>query len=145
VVWSKELLTEYKFPAPMWGTAASPLVDGQRLICLAGGKGSVAVAFDKDTGNEIWKALSANEPGYAPPMIYEIGGKRQLIIWHPETINSLDPETGKVYWSVPFGHAKGGGRLMVRAGLTIPTPRLDDDKLFVTAFYDGPLMLKLNG
>src|SRR5262249_59752112 len=43
------------------------------------------------------------------------------------------------------GGGKSGGRLMVRAGLTIPTPRLDGDKLFVTAFYDGPLMLKLNG
>src|SRR5207249_6870600 len=129
VVWSKELLTEYKFPAPMWGTAASPLVDGQRLICLAGGKGSVAVAFDKDTGKEIWKALSANEPGYAPPVIYEIGGKRQLIVWHPQAINSLNPETGKLYWSTPYGSKK-----FIKAGLTIATPRLAGDMLFLTTF-----------
>ena len=36
-------------------------------------------------------------------MIYEIGGKRQLILWHPQAVNSLDPETGKVYWSIPYG------------------------------------------
>src|SRR5206468_3558893 len=96
------------------------------------------------TGQEVWRALSADEPGYAPPMIYEIGGRRQLIIWHPESANSLDPETGKVFWSQPFGGKgkKGNG---VRAGLTIPTPRLAGDRLFLTAFYDGPLMLKLNG
>ncbi len=140
VVWSKDLPAEYHFPVPMWGTASSPLVDGNRLICLVGGKGSVAVAFDKDTGKEIWKALSANEPGYAPPMIYEIGGKRQLIVWHPQAINSLNPETGAVHWSTPYGSKK-----FIKAGLTIPTPRLAGDMLFLTAFYDGPLMLKLHG
>jgi outer membrane protein assembly factor BamB len=145
VLWSKNFVKDFRADVPLWGFAAHPLLDGDRLICLVGGPDHVAVAFHKDTGKVLWHALSAVEPGYAPPMIYEVGGKRQLIIWHPEAVNSLDPETGKVYWSVPFGRAKMRGVRMVRAGLTIPTPRLDGDKLFVTAFYDGPLMLKLNG
>ena len=109
------------------------------MICLVGGKGSVAVAFHKDTGKEIWKALSAKDPGYAPPMIYDINGKRQLILWHPESINALDPETGKVYWTQPYGSKR-----LIKAGLTVPTPRLDKDKLFFTSFYEGPLMLQIN-
>jgi len=28
-------------------------------------------------------------------MIYEFAGKRQLIIWHPEAVSALDPETGR--------------------------------------------------
>jgi outer membrane protein assembly factor BamB len=144
VLWSKNFLRDYEISVPMWGFAASPLLDGNRLICLVGGSGSVAVAFDKDTGKEIWRALSAREPGYAPPMIYDIAGKRQLIIWSPEAVNSLNPETGEVYWSQPFGSQKiGGGKVMLKAALSIPTPRLMGDLLFVTAFYDGPLMLKL--
>jgi outer membrane protein assembly factor BamB len=47
---------------------------------------------------------------------------------------SLDPETGKQRWSQEWP---------IKAGLSIPTPRLDGDKLFITAFYDGSLMLKL--
>ena len=70
VIWQKDLPKEYQFPVPLWGFAGHPLVDGQRLICLVGGQGSVAVAFDKDTGKELWRALSAKEPGYAPPMIF---------------------------------------------------------------------------
>jgi outer membrane protein assembly factor BamB len=140
VLWSKDLLKDYLKNITTWGFAGSPLVDGDRLICLVGGPGSVAVAFNKDTGKEIWKALSAKEPGYAPPMIYEIGGKRQLIIWHPESINALDPETGAVYWTQPYG-----AKNFIKAGLTVPTPRLDGDKLFFTAFYDGPLMLQVYG
>lgn len=142
VVWQHDLLKEYAFPPPIWGCAGHPLVDGDQLICLVGGKGSVLVAFDKRTGKEAWKNLSASEPGYAPPMIYEIGGVRQLVLWHPESVNGLEPATGKVYWSVPFGGRKGRG---LKAGLSIPTPRLEGDRLFLTAFYEGSLMLKTAG
>ncbi len=141
VVWSKSFQKDYGQKAQLWGWAAHPLVDGDRLICLVGGEGSTAVAFHKDTGKELWRALSSREPGYCPPMLYEAAGKRQLIIWHPESVNALDPETGKVYWSQPFNE---DGQ-MVRSGLTIPTPRKAGDLLFFTAFYDGPLMLKLDG
>jgi outer membrane protein assembly factor BamB len=139
VVWSKNLRKEYKgsgqaTKGAWWGFSASPLIDGDKLICLVGGEGSVVVAFDKKTGKELWKALSASEAGYCPPMIYEQGKKRHLIIWHPDAVVSLDPETGKENWSHSFD---------VKAGLSIPTPRLEGDKLFLTAFYDGSLMLKL--
>lgn len=134
VIWSRKFKKDFGVETPVWGFSAHPLLDGQKLICLVGGNGSVAVAFDKNTGKEIWRALTAKEPGYCPPMIFEVAGRRQLIIWHPESINSLDPETGQLYWSQPFA---------VRSGLTIPTPRLQGDRLFVTSFYNGPMMLRL--
>jgi outer membrane protein assembly factor BamB len=144
VIWSKNFTKDYNASVPMWGFAGSPVIDENRLICLAGGKGSIVITFDKDTGKEIWKKLTANEPGYCPPMLYEIGGKKTLILWHPQSVNALDPVTGEVYWSHPFG--KGKGKFAgLQAGLSIPTPRLSGDHLFLTAFYDGSLMLQLNG
>jgi outer membrane protein assembly factor BamB len=138
VLWSKNFVEDYKATVPLWGFAAHPLIDGDKLICLVGGKGSIAVAFDKNSGEEKWRALSfekdGTELGYCPPMIFEVGGKRQLIIWHPESVNSLDPETGKLYWSEPFP---------VKANLTISTPRLAGDLLFLTSFYNGAMMLQL--
>ena len=134
-VWARELKKDYGISAPMWGFAGHPLLDGQRLICLVGGVGSTVVAFDKDTGKEIWRALSAKEPGYCAPIIYEAGGCRQLIVWHPESLNALDPETGHLYWSQPFA---------VRSGLTLAVPRKLGDLLFISAFYNGPLMLRLD-
>ena len=59
VVWSRDLPRDYEFETPTWGFAGHPLVDGQKLICLVGGEGSIAVAFDKLTGQEIWRSLSA--------------------------------------------------------------------------------------
>lgn len=136
VLWHRNLPRDYNVRGqsfPRWGYAAHPLIDGDRLICLAGGRGSIAVALDKNTGKEIWRALSASEPGYCPPMIYTFHGRRHLIIWHPEAVNGLEPETGKLLWSHPFP---------LRSGLSIPTPIQDGNRLFVTAFYDGPLMLE---
>jgi outer membrane protein assembly factor BamB len=135
LIWSKNLVEEYKCSVPLWGFSSSPLLDGDRLICLVGGNDHIAVAFNKDSGKEVWHALSAKEPGYCPPVIVEAGGKRQLIIWHPESVNSLDPETGKLYWSE---------KLPVQAGMSIPTPRMEDGKLFVTGFYCGSMMMKLD-
>jgi outer membrane protein assembly factor BamB len=135
VLWSHEFKKDYSVNTPMWGFAGHPLLAGKRLFCLAAGDGTTAVAYDKDSGAELWRALSAKEPGYSSPMLCTAGGKLQLIIWHPESANGLDPETGKVYWSEPFKS---------RSGMTIATPRQLGDQLFFTTFYSGSLMLKLD-
>jgi outer membrane protein assembly factor BamB len=120
--WSRDLRASYKVEAPLWGFAAHPLIDGDRLICMVGGKNAVVVAFDKNTGKELWKNLSAKEPGYSPPMIVQAGGKRQLLVWHPESINGLDPETGKQYWSL---------KVRTENGTSIMAPRVLDNQLFL--------------
>jgi outer membrane protein assembly factor BamB len=134
-VWSHDLKKEYRVKSPIWGFAAHPLVDGKKLICIVGGEGSTVVAFDKDTGKELWQALTAIEPGYCPPMIYEAGGKRQLVIWHGESVNGLDPENGEVYWTQPAPTYQG---------MSIATPRKSGDSLFVSAYPDTSVMLRLD-
>lgn len=135
VLWSHDIKAEYNVRTPQWGFAGHPLLDGSRLICLCGGQGSVAVAFDKDSGKELWRALSAREPGYCPPTMIEHGGTKQLILWHPQAVNSLDPATGKVLWSYPWE---------VRTGLTIATPRLAGDLLLLSSFYTSSKCFKLD-
>jgi outer membrane protein assembly factor BamB len=134
-IWSKDLNQQYKTTTPIWGYAAHPLVDGDLLYCLVGGEGSVAVAFDKNTGEEVWRALSASEPGYCPPTIIEHAGLRQLLIWHPEALNSLDPATGKLYWSIP---------LMPAYRMSIAAPRKLGDYLYVSGIGNVAALMKLN-
>ncbi len=134
VVWQKDLRKEYGIPAPQWGFAGHPLVDGRKLLVTVGGDGSVLVAFDKDTGKEIWRALSAKEPGYCPPSIIEAGGKRQLILWTATDIASVDPETGKEYWSVPLEPAYG---------MAITAPRKWHEYLFAGGIGFKAALLKL--
>ncbi len=137
VLWSHNFPKEYGAPVPMWGFAAHPLLDGDRVITLAGGDGSVVVAFHKDTGKELWRNLSSFSIGYCPPVIYTVGRTRQLIVWHPEAVCGLEPETGKLYWEVPFK--------LHQSALSIPMPTFDgNDRLFITSFYNSALMLKLD-
>jgi len=134
IVWERNFKTDFHVASPIWGFAANPLLDGNKLICLVGGAGTGVVAFDKETGHELWRALSAKEPGYSSPIIIQAGGQRQLIVWSPEELAALNPDTGKVDWSEPFA---------IRNGLTVATPCQQDNRLLVTAFFNGSLMMRL--
>lgn len=135
VIWSRAFKKDFGVKTPLWGFAAHPLLDGDKLICLVGGNGTAAVAFHKDTGKELWRSLSAKDPGYAAPTIIEAAGRRQLVIWTADAVNALDPETGQPLWSVPS---------KIRQAVSIATPRQLGDLLFVTSFYNGSLMVKLD-
>jgi len=134
VEWSKDLPAEYGTRTALWGYAAHPLIDGRKLITLAGGEGSHAVAFDKVTGKEIWRALSAKEQGYCPPAIITAGGVRQLILPRPGAISGVDPETGKELWSLPYEATNGS---------VIMTPIHWQDRLFLGGFSNKNLLVKL--
>ncbi len=136
VVWSKDLKTTYKAKTPIWGFCGHPLVDGNRLICLVGGEGSVAVALNRHTGEEVWAAVSAREAGYAPPTIIEAGGTRQLLIWDADKLNSLNPETGKVFWSQP---------LQPDYGMSIMAPQKHGDLLFASGIGNVGAAFRLSG
>jgi outer membrane protein assembly factor BamB len=134
VIWSKDFKKDYGAKTAIWGFASHPLVDGQRLFCVVGGQGSIAVAFDKDTGKELWKSLSAKQPGYCPPTMIEAGGKRQLLIWDGDNLNGLEPESGKPYWSVPL--APG-------SAMSIMAPRQLGKYLFASGAFGAALVLEL--
>ena len=137
VLWEKDYVAEYGTSVPTWGIVSAPLVDGDRLITVVGGEpDALVVAFDKHTGEEIWRAIDVTtEMGYAQPVIYEAGGVRQLIIWHPQALASLDPETGELYWEQPWE---------VGMGVTVATPVRSGDYLLVSQFFYGSLMVRLS-
>jgi outer membrane protein assembly factor BamB len=134
-LWSKDFQTDYKAPSPIWGFTSHPLIEGNKLICLVGGKGSVVVAFDKETGKEIWRALDAPHAGYSPPTVITAGGKRQLIVWHPVSLNGLNPETGAVYWTEP---------LAPQYEMSVSAPVKHGDLLYVSGIGDVGGVWKLN-
>ncbi|MEX0819753.1 MAG: PQQ-binding-like beta-propeller repeat protein [Pirellulaceae bacterium] len=135
VIWKKALAQEYDAPTPIWGFAAHPLVDGDLLYCIVGGSGSVVVAFDKKTGKEVWRALSATEQGYCPPTMIEHAGVKQLLIWHSDALNGLNPQTGEVYWSV---------QLQPAYGMAVTAPRKVGSYVFASAIGNTAALLKLD-
>jgi WD40 repeat protein len=102
VLWKKDLAAELKARIPRYGASAAPLVEGDLLIVCAGAvPDGTVMAFDRNTGRECWRALK-DRPAYSAPIVVTAGGCRQLIAWTADTITSLEPATGKVFWQVPF-------------------------------------------
>lgn len=137
-LWKKQLKEEYKVEKlSIWGYAAHPLVDGKKLIVLAGGEGSQIVALDKATGKELWKAENGSDEGfgYVPPTILEYGGKRMLMAISPRAVRALDPETGKRIWATPYN---------ADSGSVIMSPVLNGDFLFFGGYNQKNLLVKLN-
>ncbi len=141
ILWRKSYSEDYGVDRMRWGFdwgfASAPLVDDERLIGFVGGSPNArVVAFDKMTGEEIWRSLpSEADLGVAQPIIIEAGGARQLIVWDPEEVASLDPVTGEVYWRQPY---------VVGGAMTVAVPVQVGSQLFFSTFYDGPMMLTLN-
>jgi len=139
LIWEKELTETYKTKPPIWGYASHPLIVDDLLFCTVGGEGSGVVAFDKMTGQEKWKSLTAEEIGYAPPVVFEAAGRRQLIVWYDVGISGLDLQTGEPIWMHPFP-ANGSPQ---RPCVSIATPRIIGNHLYITNFYHGSVLLEL--
>ncbi len=136
ILWQHHLDEEYKIRMPIWGLAASPLVEQGLVIVQVSGEGDAClVAFDKQTGEERWRSMK-DDASYAAPIMTKQAGRPVMICWTGQHVAGLDAATGKVYWEYPFKPSK-----MV---LSIATPVIERDRLFVTGFYDGSLMLKLD-
>lgn len=137
--WAKDFKQSHKARTPTWGFAGHPLIHKDRLICLVGGEQkSLLVAFDRKTGDELWRTLDTSVvdgPGYCAPTIVPAGGKEQLIFWGPRALYSLDPDTGKKYWSIP---------LAPKYGMSIMSPRFHDNRLFAGGIGGVSVCVKLD-
>jgi outer membrane protein assembly factor BamB len=111
-------------------------VERDLLIVVAGGEMATLVAFDKQTGQERWKALE-DRAQYSAPVIVEQAGKRVLVCWTGDNVVGLNPRNGEVHWSVPLKPKN--------MPIGAATPVTDGKRLFVSSFYDGSLMLRLTG
>ncbi|MEM7234547.1 MAG: PQQ-binding-like beta-propeller repeat protein [Planctomycetota bacterium] len=135
ILWSKDFAKGYGATPALWGYTNHPLVDGDKLICIVGGNGSHAVAFDKKSGKELWRTITAKEQGYCPPVIYEAGGVRQLVLLRADGLSAVNPETGKEYWSLPYDATSGS---------VIMTPVRHENFLFMGGFSNKNLLVELD-
>ena len=134
LLWSRDLKADYDTKAALWGWASHPLVDGDRLVCVVGTEMAHAVAFDKRTGKEIWRAGKAPEQGYSPPTMIETGGKKQIVFTKPDGIYAVEPATGQILWESPY-NADNGSIIMA--------PVQVGEYLYVGGYQEKNLLLKL--
>jgi outer membrane protein assembly factor BamB len=87
---------------PTYGTAMSPVLDGNLLIAHVGGENRGALtAFDAATGAVRWR-WSGDGPAYASPVIADIGGTRQIITQTQKSVVAVNAADGALLWQIPF-------------------------------------------
>ena len=101
VLWSHDLMKEFKGAKLGWGNAASPIVDGNLVFVCAGGKGQSLLAFDRNSGEVAWKTQD-DKPTHASPVPATLLGVRQIIFFTQTGLVAVQPETGQVLWRQKF-------------------------------------------
>ena len=87
---------------PLFHTAQSALVDrGVVILHVGGHKQGALTAFDPATGAVKW-SWDGDGPAYGSPIIAEIGGTRQVIVFSQENLVGVDASNGQLLWKTPF-------------------------------------------
>jgi outer membrane protein assembly factor BamB len=103
LLWSKDFSSAIDTSKLFCGTASSPLLVNSRLVVQVGSDihGGQILALNPATGATEWEWKGLG-PGYASPVMIEIGGGQQIVSMTEGSIVGLDGKTGKELWSVPF-------------------------------------------
>jgi outer membrane protein assembly factor BamB len=108
-------------PAPVFGTAMSPLVAGGRVVVHAGSEGAGALfALDPGSGETLWR-WEGDGPGYASPVVAEVDGVRHVITQSETKLIGVDLESGALLWERPFTtpYAQNSVTSVVRGDLVV--------------------------
>jgi outer membrane protein assembly factor BamB len=100
VIWSKDLVKDFKGIVPMHGHSEAPLVVGEKVFWTPGGKDYNVVAINRFTGKLIWSNKGFGErSGYNSPKLIEVAGKKIIVTFSAYHLMGLDVETGNLLWS----------------------------------------------
>jgi outer membrane protein assembly factor BamB len=99
--WQKNLMKEHAGRNIPWKSAASPVVDRNFVFVEGGGPGQSALAFDKKTGQVVWKSLD-EKITHATPVVATILGERQVIFFMQSGLVSVAAKDGKELWRFPY-------------------------------------------
>ena len=100
IAWKVDTLKEFNAKNLFFGISTSPLVEGDSVIVMVGGKGAGVVAFNVATGKTKWQATS-DPSSYASPIAVGKLQYRQILTLTGSHLRSLSTD-GKELWSVPF-------------------------------------------
>ncbi|MBB14340.1 hypothetical protein CMK22_03660 [Candidatus Poribacteria bacterium] len=127
-VWSHNLWDEYNAKPGDRGYASSPMAYKNLLIVLAGGKDHGVMAFNLKDGQLVWRGQDFIN-SYSSPIIINVDGQDQLIVFVEGKVASLDPNTGDLLWQ----HAHN-----TQYQIHASTPIWGKDNiLFISSAYDA--------
>src|SRR5437868_15479924 len=85
-----------------WAMSGSPLIVDEKVIVTPGGAdGKSIVAYNRLTGEPVWRSLS-DRAGYTSPILATLAGRKQIVWISGERAVGIAVEDGKLLWDFPF-------------------------------------------
>jgi outer membrane protein assembly factor BamB len=135
-VWRTNILEDAGATNIQWGMAAAPLVVDETVVVLPGGaNGRSVVAYDRRSGKPAWSALD-DTASYSSPMLVQLAGVRQLLVFTASRVVGLTPDGGQLLWEHPW---------TTQYGVNASQPLVvGDNRLFLSTGYGtGAAVLQL--
>ena len=135
---------------PIWAVSQCPLIYGDLLIVLSQAPEAGAVAYNKASGELVWKTPNLGNESYTSPAIVKIDGKDHLVSVisstnpigrrdQPQTLGKIvgiEPLSGKILWEYDQWECHISIASAVDAG---------DNKVLVAGGYElGAVMIKVD-
>lgn len=127
VIWTRETHKDFGAPEGYFGAGSTPIVVGDKILVNVGSRdGAGVVAFDVASGKTVWKSVN-DAASYSSPTVVTLKGTTHVLFITRFKLVSLDPATGKVRFSLPFG----------KRGPTVngASPVVHDGHVFASAHY----------
>jgi outer membrane protein assembly factor BamB len=135
IIWQVDSVKKFGGSIPHWGYSESPLIDGDRVIVMPGGRGASLVSLDKSTGAVQWKT-GDDHAGYSSAILADVGGSKQVIVLSGQSAFGVQESTGELLWRY---------NKIANNVANIATPIYHDGAVFLSSAYDtGCALLKLN-
>lgn len=126
-IWSKNIITDNGATNLQWGMSASPLIVDDKVIVQPGGKsGKSIVAYNKNTGAAVWRALNDTQ-AYVSPILATLANKRHILAVTANRIVGLNTDDGALLWEYPWDTSGG-----INCSQAIV---IDANRFFISAGY----------
>ena len=84
------------------GEGSSPVLQGQTLLVNWDHEGnSFLHAFNKRSGQRLWKVARDEKTSWSTPLVIEVDGKHQVIVSATKRLRGYDLESGALLWECP--------------------------------------------
>ncbi len=134
-VWRVNAYEKYKGEYHSWGVAESPLVIDDKVIYTNGGDEYAVLAFNKDTGDEVWKSKSlGGSRTYVSPIIYQNEDVRLIIALTANHVLGISPENGDFIWQ--YKYLPDEGESSRGATNSTNSPIVKGNEIFVSKGYN---------
>ncbi len=146
ILWSRDMLKDYKGRPRDWGYAENLVVFGGKVFMTVGGTKTAVVALDAESGKEIWQTKPLNKlAAYFSPIIAEMKNSTQIICGTIGLCFGINVKSGDILWTQPLKKlGTGGFKHETEWETNVAMPIFKDGRLFISSGNNyGAYMLEI--